>query len=664
VNKSTSRNAALVGRARTSVVTRHAATNSIAVEHGYYAGMVMLITLCCVVIEVFSPEAWQPDLVWLVAAPGCGLVFGAIPALLVHRRSLLAERRSREQEDLIGLLLRDYAAERGDWVWSCDTEGKLRAVSAKFADHADRDADALEGMSLLEFMRGTVAAGDPALEQVAMALRQRRPFYDVEARIGAGADARRWRLAGKPIFRDGRFAGFIGTAGDITTELLARETMTFLAYNDGLTGLSNRSHFTARLNDCVARLERYGSAFSLLYLDLDKFKAVNDSLGHQAGDRLLVEVGRRLGALLRQTDVVARLGGDEFGILLTDDADPANLGTLSTRLVEAVNHPYTIDGEELSIGLSVGIAIAPINGTRPDQLLRNADLALYRAKAEGGTRWCFFQSSMDDEVRERRVLEMELNEALQRDEFTLHYQPVVAPASGRVSGFEALIRWNHPIRGMVPPVEFIPLAERSGQIARIGEWTIAEACKALTLLPEHQSVAVNLSTKHFRSADMASIVERALKATGVAPRRLELEITESLLIEDPREMARKLGELKRIGVLISMDDFGTGYSSLSYLLKFPFDKIKIDRSFVTASSENAAAREILKAIVMLARNLKIAVTSEGVETAEQAAFLSQTGSNLLQGYLFGKPVPLSDLPALVARIEASVQAPDTPLVAA
>jgi predicted signal transduction protein with EAL and GGDEF domain len=370
----------------------------------------------------------------------------------------------------------------------------------------------------------------------------------------------------------------------------------------------------------------------------------------------LVEVGKRLGSLLRQTDIVARLGGDEFAMLLTDDADPADIAVLAARLVGEIGKPYQVDGEELSIGLSLGVAIAPINGTRPDQILRNADLALYRAKAEGGNRYCFFESSMDAAVRERRVLEMELIEAVDRGEFVLHYQPVIATADGQVSGFEALIRWNHPIRGLVPPAEFIPLAERSGLIGKIGEWTIAEACRALVRLPEPLTVAVNLSTKHFRSADITAIVRQALAATGVAPRRLELEITESLLIEDPREMARKLGELKKLGVLISMDDFGTGYSSLSYLLKFPFDKIKIDRSFVTASSENAAAREILRAIVTLARTLKITVTSEGVETAEQAEFLRETGSNLLQGYLFGRPMPFADVLTLVQVRQADAAA--------
>ena len=286
--------------------------------------------------------------------------------------------------------------------------------------------------------------------------------------------------------------------------------MTYLAYNDGLTGLANRSHFQKRLSECVARLDRYGSAFTLLYLDLDKFKAVNDSLGHQAGDRLLIEVGKRLGALVRKTDLVARLGGDEFALLLMDEADPGSVANLATRLIEQICLPFSIDGEELSIGLSLGIAIAPVDGTRADQIVRNADLALYRAKSQGGDCYCFFETAMDAEVHERRELEAELDAALERNELLFHYQPVISAADGTVSGLEALIRWNHPTRGLVLPTEFIPLAERSGLIGRIGEWTIAEACRALSQLPEHLTVAVNLSARHFRSADVAAVVAQAL----------------------------------------------------------------------------------------------------------------------------------------------------------
>ena len=609
--------------------------------------MVVTITICCLAIQVLAPDPWRPHLIWLMLAPAGGLIFGVIPAMVLRRKYRQVQKRVMEQTDLIGLLMRDYAAERGDWLWSCDADGNLQGVNEKFASQAGQKVSALEGRPFRDFLKAHMAEQSAAFTEIALAMRQRKSFYDVEATVTRAGGDHWWRLAGKPIYRENRFAGFVGTASDITAEVLAKETISFLAYNDGLTGLANRSHFSKRLNECVSRLERYGSPFSVLYLDLDKFKAVNDSRGHQAGDKLLVEVGRRLGSLLRETDMVARLGGDEFAVIAPDDADATTISQLAARLIAEIEKPYSIDGDALIIGLSVGIAVAPVNGTRPDQILRNADLALYRAKAEGGNRFCFFESKMDSEIRERRVLELELAEALERDEFVLYYQPVIATADGTVRGFEALIRWNHPIRGLVPPGEFIPIAERSTLIGSIGEWTIAEACRMLARLPERFTVAVNLSTKHFRTADIPSVVIEAAAAAGIAPKRLELEITESLLVDNPDEMCRKLRELKRVGVMIAMDDFGTGFSSLSYLLKFPFDKIKIDRAFIAASSEDNTAREILRAIVTLAGTLEMMVTAEGVETPEQADFLRETGCDLLQGYLFARPMPETDLAPLL-----------------
>ena len=634
-------------------------------QHYHYAAMVTLITACCLAIELMAPERWQPDVIWLLLAPAGGLIAGGIPALIVARGAQRAEKMAREKDDLIGLLLKDYAAERADWVWSSDVDGRLRGVSQKFAMHAGRSSGSLEGMLLADLLGEARRDKDAAPDEITVTMRQRNPFYNVEARIVAGGADCRWRMAGKPVFRNGRFEGYVGTAANMTTEFRAKETMTFLAYNDGLTGLSNRSHFQKRLSECVARLDRYGSAFTLLYLDLDKFKPVNDSLGHQAGDRLLIEVGKRLGALVRKTDLVARLGGDEFALLLMDESDPNNVSHLAARLIEQISLPFSIDGQELSIGVSLGIAIAPINGTRADQIVRNADLALYRAKAEGGSGYCFFETHMDAEVHEQRELEIELGEALERNEFQFHYQPLISAADGTTSGVEAMIRWNHPTRGLVPPIEFIPVAERIGLVAGVGEWKIFEACRALAQLPEHLTVAVNVSAKHFRSGDVAAVVERALKATNIAPHRLELEITESLLIDDPAEATGRLAELKKLGPMICMDHFGAGYSSLSCLRKFPFDKIKIDGSLVSGSSDEAASRETVRAIVALARALNITVAAEGVETIEQAEFLKAAGANLLQGQLFTKPMPLADV-AIVAGVKPRGEAPraDQPKVEA
>ncbi len=617
--------------------------------------VVLTVTACCLAIELIRP-AQRLDLIWLMFVPAIALLVGLVPAAIVRRAYRSAKLREIEQGEIVALLLKDYAAERGDWMWHTDVEGRLRDVGEKFASHAGEPSDRLEGRPWLDFLRARISDRGPVFAEIDVAVRQRRPFFNIETSVKSKAEDRWWRLAGKPIFRENRFAGYLGTISDITDEVQAKETMHRLAYKDGLTGLGNRSSFTRSLEQCVARLERYGTPFAVLYLDLDKFKAVNDGRGHAFGDKLLVEVGKRLMSTLRESDIIARVGGDEFALIVPREIERAEIATMANRLISLVMAPYEIDGETLVIGMSAGIALAPINGTRPDQIVRNADLALYRAKAEGGNRLCFFENRMDSDVRERRMLELEIADAIDQNEFVLYYQPLVTTREGRIAGFEALIRWNHPIRGLLSPAEFIPIAERSPLIGRIGEWTIREACRELKNLPEHMTVAVNLSTKHFDLADMATVVRSAIDASGISPNRLELEITESLLMSNPDKMAAKLRELKQIGVRIAMDDFGTGFSSLSYLLKFPFDKIKIDRSFVSASSEDRAAQEILKTIVNLAQTLEIAVTAEGVETLEQVRFLQSTECELLQGYHFARPMPADQIAHFIGASRTDVAA--------
>lgn len=604
--------------------------------------IILLITVCCILIELFLPEN-EPTLIWLLFAPALGLIVGLVPAMIIRNAYRRSRRRESAQSEIVGLLLKDYAAERGDWLWRTDVNDCLVGVGEKFAAQAGEKAEDLESRRLVDFLRTRINERGTAFGEIDVAIRQRRSFYNIEASVRGRDKDRWWRLAGKPVFEEGRFAGYIGTISDISAEVEARQTMHRLAYRDGLTDLGNRSSFTRSLEECVARLERYGTPFALLYLDLDKFKAVNDGFGHAFGDRLLTEVAKRLKSILRESDIIARIGGDEFVVIVPNEVGKDEVGMLASRLIAAVKRPYEIEAETLVIGMSAGIAMAPINGTRPDQIVRNADLALYRAKTEGGNRHCFFESRMDSDIRERRMLELEIADAIEQDEFVLHYQPLVSSQDLSVIGFEALIRWNHPIRGLLSPGEFIPLAERSALIGQIGEWTLHEACRELARLPRHIKIAVNLSTKHFELADMISVVRTALDSTGIDPGRLELEITESLLMNNAEEMAETLHGLKELGVRIAMDDFGTGYSSLSYLMKFPFDRIKIDRAFVTALAQEKTAQEILKTIVGLASTLHMSVTAEGVETEEQSAFLRATGCDTLQGYYFSKPLALEEI---------------------
>ncbi len=571
------------------------------------------------------------------------VTFNHASAFVAHRASELA---LREKGEIIGLLLGEFEQTTSDWIWAFDAEGSLTSVSSGFTNATGVPQQDLLGADFIHFLRCITPAQDPLMARIEEDVAQHGTFQNLELRVTADGQERWWSLTGKPAYDEaGAYIGYMGTTSDITERKAAERRITVLAHHDSMTGLLNRTKFTEQLGSCVARLERYGTPFAVMFLDLDHFKLVNDSRGHMAGDRLLVQVARRIQSLVRETDLVARLGGDEFALILPHDTHPDSLSLLAGRLIGAIREPYEVDADEpVTIGVSVGIAIAPINGTRPDQLLRNADLALYRAKADGRSVYRFFESQMDSEARERRMLEAELRDAIGNGELVLHYQPLVSAREHTPTGFEALIRWKHPMRGLVPPAEFIPIAEQSNLIVEIGDWTIEQACRTAAGWPEHMTVAVNLSAKHFHRSDISSVVKKALATSGLDARRLEIEITEGLLIDDPDLVIAKLTELRALGVTIAMDDFGTGYSSLSYLLKFPFDKIKIDRSFVDASSDDEVARDILRAIASLGKTLKVTITAEGVETEAQAEFLAEIACHELQGFLFARPLDAVELP--------------------
>ncbi|MBD8066700.1 EAL domain-containing protein [Devosia sp. PTR5] len=578
-----------------------------------------------------------------------GLTFVTVTITFNHAAAFVALRTSEtlveEKQEIIGLLLREFEQTTSDWIWGIDLDGTIDRLSGGFTAVTGLSEEDLIGADFLYFLRCITPPADPVIAQIEHEVLARQTFQDVELQVLAGGEESWWRLTGKPAFDDtGRYLGYLGTGSDITVQKRDERRITMLAHHDSLTGLLNRAKFNEFLALSVGRLERYGSPFTVLYMDLDQFKLVNDSRGHLAGDRLLFEVARRIEKTVREGDLVARLGGDEFALILPDEADVEAAQAVATRLIEAICQPVEVDGGQMMVGVSIGIAIAPLHGTRPDQILRNADLALYRAKTDGRSVFRMFESRMDSEARERRLLENELTEAVGKDQLVLHYQPLVDAETGAPTGFEALVRWNHPVRGLIPPAEFIPLAEQSHLIIAIGDWTIHQACLAATQWPEHLTVAVNLSARHFRQSDIGVVVNAALAQSGLKPNRLEIEITEGLLIEEPEAVVEKLQQLRALGVTIAMDDFGTGYSSLGYLLKFPFDKIKIDRSFVEASAKDSVARDILRAIATLGKILKVKITAEGVETAEQAAFLSEIACHQLQGFYFARPLDPRDMP--------------------
>ncbi len=431
---------------------------------------------------------------------------------------------------------------------------------------------------------------------------------------------------------------------DVTERRQAEARVAYMAHHDALTDLPNRVMFHQRLTEALARVQRDGGALAVHCLDLDHFKGVNDTLGHPIGDELLKAVAQRLAKCLRDTDMVARLGGDEFAVVQYPLGDPTNEASkLANRLIEVVSKPYEVHGHEFVVGASIGIALAPGDGDAPDALLRNADMALYRAKAEGRGTAHFFEAEMDRRIQARRMLELDLRKAFANGEFELYYQPLVNLKANAVSGFEALLRWRHPERGLVAPGEFIPLAEEIGLIVPLGEWVLREACAEATRWPEPLKVAVNLSPAQFRNRGVVKAVLSALAHSRLPARRLELEITESVLLGESEANLATLHQLREIGVCISMDDFGTGYSSLSYLRSFPFDKIKIDRSFVSDLTERPDCLAIIRAVAGLGISLGIATTAEGIETPEQLAQVRAEGCTEVQGYLFSAPRPAAEL---------------------
>jgi diguanylate cyclase (GGDEF)-like protein/PAS domain S-box-containing protein len=436
---------------------------------------------------------------------------------------------------------------------------------------------------------------------------------------------------------------------DVTEKRQAEARIAHMAHHDALTGLPNRVLFHERLDEALLRVRRDREKLAVLYLDLDQFKNVNDGLGHPAGDKLLVAVAERLRRCLRGSDMVARFGGDEFAVLLIGLAGPDEAGALAERIVKLLSEPYDIDGQQVVIGASAGIALAPADGETAEQLLGNADMALYRAKEDGRRTFCYFQHGMDARLRARRTLELDLRNALAAGEFELYYQPLVTLETGVISGFEALLRWHHPVRGMVAPLEFIPLAEETSLIVPIGEWVLRQACAEAATWPDDLKVAVNLSPVQFKKGNLPQVVFATLASAGLPAARLELEITESIFLANSETNLATLRRLHALGVGISMDDFGTGYSGLSYLRAFPFDKIKIDRSFISELGESGDCLAIIQAIINLGSNLGIPTLAEGVETKQQLEWLRQTGCAEMQGYLFSRPVPASEIAALLSR---------------
>lgn len=449
----------------------------------------------------------------------------------------------------------------------------------------------------------------------------------------------------------GQMTNYVGVFSDYTHRKEAEQRLSYLASHDPLTGLFNRMALQEQLSNAVLRAEE--NQFAVLFIDLDRFKTINDTLGHEVGDALLVTVAQRLQNALGEGDVLARIGGDEFTILLEQISCLDSVGQMAERLRQALVQPCLINGQELFVSCSIGVSIYPCDGQTPAALLKNADVAMYRAKETGKNNVQFFAANMNEMAFEHLMMENGLRHALERKQFCLHYQPKIDLSTGRLSGLESLIRWNHPGLGLVPPASFIPLAEENGLIVPMGEWVLLEACQQmcrwLAAGLDIPHVAVNLSPRQFQKANLVQQVKMALTQTGLPPERLELEVTESMIMQDPQRAVQTLRELKEMGVMLAIDDFGTGYSSLSNLKHFPIDSLKIDRSFVEGLPDDSDNAAITEAIIAMARKLRLSVVGEGVETVQQMLFLRKSGCHSVQGYLYSCALSAADLEIYLVR---------------
>jgi diguanylate cyclase (GGDEF)-like protein len=457
-------------------------------------------------------------------------------------------------------------------------------------------------------------------------------------------DGRSIQIVNQPLAN----GGWVATQEDITERRRAEQQITHLAHYDALTDLPNRALFSKRLEHELERTNG-GEQLAVLYIDIDEFKSVNDSLGHPAGDELLKAVASRLRSCVRDTDFVARLGGDEFAIVQAGIKQRSDVEELVKRIYEAIREPYECLGHQVATDASVGIALAPDDGTDLDQLLKSADLAMYGAKADGRRTYRFFEPEMDARVKARRTLELDIRQAIADGAFDIHYQPIVNFGSNEIVGCEALLRWYHPVRGMISPAEFIPIAEETGLICQLGDWVLTTACAEAANWPSSIKLAVNVSPVQFRSHAFSLKVANALATTGLSANRLELEITEAVLIRDDEAALTMLQQLRAVGVRIALDDFGTGYSSLSYLQRFPFDKIKIDRCFVNDIAKAEGSSSIVQAVINIARSRNITTTAEGVETEQQREMLLSLGCTEMQGYLFSPARPVAEIRMLLSR---------------
>ncbi|MGB3470757.1 MAG: EAL domain-containing protein [Erythrobacter sp.] len=574
-------------------------------------------------------------------------MLGAVQIGQMYLSARLSQTAIAEKEEVVSLLLREFEENEADWLWEVDPNRKLRAVSPRFAFALGRSQPEVEGRPLLEFITGrTWDEGQfpPSLHELADKLKNRENFSNLLVQVRISGEDRWWELSGTPMSDErGRFNGFRGVGSDVTERRASDEKIAYLARYDTLTALPNRLQLTEALGDALEYAEQWRTNCALLMVDLDRFKAVNDSLGHMTGDKLLAQVSSRLQSLMGDNTTCGRLGGDEFAIVLRDAGKKDAVRALARRVIDSLSDPYHVDQHTLYVGASIGSAFGPRDGDTVEKLMRNADLALYRAKDEGGGEYRRFEPILHASAEERRQLEVSLRKALSRDEMVLHYQPVVDARSQDIVSFEALIRWDSKDHGFVSPGKFIPLAEETRLIVPIGQWVLRKACEEAKNWPSNIKVNVNVSPEQLLEPDFHHEVVDALTSSGLHPRRLEIEVTESIFMRDASIARNALEQIMALGCSVALDDFGTGYSSLGYLRKLRFSTIKVDRTFVQGAAQGSnESLAIINAVVAMANSMEMSTTAEGVETAEEAELIRNLGCDKIQGYYFGRPMSDED----------------------
>jgi diguanylate cyclase (GGDEF)-like protein/PAS domain S-box-containing protein len=594
-----------------------------------------------------------------VAAAATTLFAGLLIVIAIGRARALVDLRGSEltlveRDETVSMLLREFGDANADWLWETDAARRIVKASPRFAYACGLDPAAIDGMPFLQLLAGpTWESGDvaPALRELAEKMKARDSVRDLALPVSIRGKPRWWSITASPRFdAQGTFAGFRGVGSDVTEQRVTADRIARMARFDTLTGLPNRLHVNEALTRALEEAAHWRTRCAFMMIDLDRFKAVNDTLGHPVGDRLLGRVSERLAQMMGENEIVGRLGGDEFAVVVRDARDPAKVEGLARCIIDRLSQPYDVDEHTLYIGASVGVATSPRDGETAETLVRSADLALYRSKERGGGVFHAYEPQFHSDAEERRVLELALRKALQNGELHLHYQPVVTADDGSLRGFEALLRWQHPTLGAISPAKFVPIAEETRLIAPIGEWVVRTACQEAARWPAEVTVAVNVSPEQLHSPQFVQVVASALAQSGLPAHRLELEVTESVFLREGTGATKVLERVLDLGVKLSLDDFGTGYSSLGYLSRTRFSSIKVDRSFVQAAARGTPeAIAIIRAVVALANSLGMATTAEGVETEGELGMIQELGCTRIQGFYFGRPLPVDEARSLATR---------------